>query len=65
MFSQRWRPVILCLVGVAVIWTVAMTGYFLSKNARMTAERVAAYVASIDLGKLSAADRAAALKASA
>jgi hypothetical protein len=63
MFNQRWRPVVCCLGGVVVIWAVAMTGYYLSKNSRMTAERVAAYAASVNLAKLSAADRAKALRA--
>jgi len=62
MFKQRWRPVVFCLGGVLVIWAVAMTGYFFSRNSRMTADRVAAYVASVNLATLSAADRAKALK---
>jgi len=50
------------LLAVAVVWALAMAGYFIAKNARVTAEKVRAYVAAVDLGKLSAADRAEALR---
>src|SRR5438445_12588855 len=62
MLSQRQRAVVWAVVALAVIWAVATGGYFIAKNARMTAEKVRAYVASVDLSKLSAAERERALK---
>jgi hypothetical protein len=39
-----------------------MAGYFLAKNSKVTAEKVNAYVQSVDLSKLPASDRAKAIK---
>ncbi len=50
------------MLAVAAIWMVALAGYFIAKNAKVTADKVRAYVAAVDLSKLSAADRAAALR---
>jgi hypothetical protein len=44
------------------IWVVAVAGYFIAKNAKMTAEKVRAYVAAVDFSKLSTAERAEALR---
>lgn len=52
----------MALLAVIAIWAVAMAGYFIAKNAKVTAEKVRAYVASVDLSKLSAAERAEALR---
>ena len=41
---------------------MAGTGYIIARNAKVTAEKVQAYVAAVDLRKLSAAERAKALK---
>ena len=49
----------LALVG---IWVLAVAGYLIAKNAKVTAEKVQAYVAAVDLSKLSAAERAEALR---
>ena len=46
-----------------MIWGVSFAGYKISTSLKMTAEKVRAYVASIDLSRLSAADRARALQA--
>lgn len=63
MFSQRSRPILyLVLFGVA-IWAAAVMVYKTSKNAAMTAQKLDAYIESVDLSKLSAAERARALKA--
>src|SRR3954451_19704396 len=62
MINQRWRPVFIALLAIFVIWAVAMTGFFIARNSRVTAEKVRAYVQSIELSKLSAAARAKALK---
>ncbi len=63
MLSQRSRPILyLVLFGVA-IWAAAVMVYKTSKNAAMTAQKLDAYIESVDLSKLSAAERARALKA--
>jgi hypothetical protein len=62
MLTQRWRPVIISLAAVLIIWALALTGYTIAKNSKMTAEKVRAYAESVDLRKLSAAERKKALK---
>jgi hypothetical protein len=61
MLSQRQRPVVWALAGIAGIWIIATAGYMIARNAKVTAEKVQAYVAAVDLSKLSTADRADAL----
>lgn len=62
MLHQRWRPVLLSLAAIAGLWVLALAGYFLARNTKVTADKVTAYVTSVDLGKLSAADRARAIR---
>jgi hypothetical protein len=62
MQSQRWRPVFFCAVAVCAIWLVALAGYRIAKNAKMTAEKVRAYAESVDISKLSGGARAKAIR---
>jgi uncharacterized membrane protein len=62
MLSQRQRPIFLAVAILAVIWIVAVAGYTIAKNAKVTPEKVRAYTQSADFGHLSAADRAKAIK---
>jgi hypothetical protein len=62
MLSQRWRPVVFCAAAVCGIWLVALAGYRIARNSKMTAEKVKAYAASVDISKLSGAARAKAIK---
>jgi hypothetical protein len=62
MLSQRWRPVLLSGLAVLAIWAVAVIGYQFAKNARMTADKVKAHLASVDLSKLSGDARAKAIR---
>jgi hypothetical protein len=62
VLSQRQRSVVWAVVAILGIWIVAMAGYLIARNAKVTAEKVQAYVAAVDLSKLSAADRAKALR---
>ncbi len=62
MLIQRWRPVFVALGAVVVVWVVALTCYSIAKNSKPTAERAKAYAESVDLRKLSAAERQKAIK---
>lgn len=62
MGNPRKRAILLAIGGIVGIWLLAFAGYQLAKNAKMTADKVRAYVASVDLSKLSAAERAEALR---
>ncbi len=62
MQIQRWRPVLLSALAVLAIWLVALVGYRLAKNARVTADKVKVYVESIDLSKATGDARAQAIR---
>ena len=62
MLSHRWRPVAFSLLALLAIWLLALAGYTLAKNSRMTADKVRAYEESVDLSKLSGEARAKALQ---
>ena len=50
------------MLAILVLWLVALGGYKIAKNSKMTAEKVKAYAASVNLSKLSGDARARALK---
>jgi len=50
------------LLSLLAIWLLAVTGYYVARSAKVTAAKVQSYVESTDFSKLSAADRAAALR---
>ncbi len=62
MVMQRWRPVFYCALAVCGIWLVAVAGYRIARNAKMTAEKVKAYAESVDISKLSGEARAKAIR---
>lgn len=62
MASPRKRALLWAGAGLATIWVLAISGYLISGSLKVTSEKVRAYVEAVDLGKLSASDRAAALK---
>lgn len=62
MLSRRHRPIIFAITAIAIVWLLAVTGYVVAKNAKMTADKVRAYVESVDFSHLSAAERAKAIK---
>lgn len=47
---------------VALGWVVAISGYYLARNSKMTAEKVRVYAESVDISKLSPTKRAKALQ---
>jgi hypothetical protein len=50
------------MAALAAVWLLAVAGYLAAKDARMTADKVRAYVESVDFSRLSAADRAKAIR---
>lgn len=62
MFSQRQRPVLLAVAALVLIWVVAIAGYQIAQNVKVTPDKVRNYVSSLDFNHLSAADRAAAIQ---
>jgi hypothetical protein len=63
MSYQRRRAVIWAAASLVGIWLVALGGYWVAANAKMTADKVRAYMSSMDFASLSAADRAKAIQA--
>src|SRR2546430_2946440 len=62
MVSQRWRPVLFALLALLLIWAAAITGFTISRHAKVTAEKVRAYVEATDFSKLKGDARAKALR---
>jgi hypothetical protein len=62
MWNQRWRPVLFISLGIVGIWAVALVGYGIARNARITAAKVEAYAESVDLSKLRGEARAKAIR---
>lgn len=61
--NRRLRSVLYAALAVLAIWLATMTGYMISRNSKMTAEKVREYVNSVDLSRLSAAERVRAIQA--
>jgi hypothetical protein len=62
MLSQRKRPVLVAVAALIFIWVAAIVGYQIAQNAKVTPDKVRAYIASVDFSHLSAAERAAAIQ---
>jgi hypothetical protein len=62
MGNQRPRPILLAVAALVLIWAAAIAGYEIATHAKVTPEKVRAYISSVDFGNLSAADRAAAIR---
>ncbi|MGI8965112.1 MAG: hypothetical protein ACR2H1_03375 [Limisphaerales bacterium] len=60
--NSRYRPILFAAATILTVWFLAWAGYAIAKNSKMTAEKVQAYLHSIDLSKLSGAARAKALR---
>lgn len=60
--NPRHRPLATAAGVLVAVWVVAMTGFVIAKNAKVTGEKVRAYLADTDLAKLQGAERAKALK---
>lgn len=57
MVAQRWRPLLLTVLAVILVWGVAMAGYRIAKGSKMTAAKLQAYASSVDLSKLTGSER--------
>src|SRR6266567_5779660 len=62
MANQRQRPILIAFGAIVLAWLLAWSGYVISKRCKMTAEKVNQYQRSMDLARLSPADRLKALK---
>ena len=62
MIERRTRVFLWALSSVLLAWGIAVPGYRLVVNSRMTAEKVSLFLAATDLDRLPAAERAAALR---
>jgi hypothetical protein len=62
MLSPRQRPVFISAAILLIIWMVAIAGYMVAKNAKVTPDKVRAFVNSTDFSHLTGADREAALQ---
>jgi hypothetical protein len=62
MLGPRQRPIFIAVTVILVAWMIAIAGYTMAKNSKMTADKVRAYAESVDLSKLSAAARAKAIR---
>lgn len=62
MFDQRRRPILFAIAILATAWLLAVVGFRLTRDSRMTAEKLRAYTLSLDFSKLTGAERAAAIQ---
>lgn len=62
MISPRQKPVLVAAIILLVIWVVAIAGYTIAKNAKVTPDKVRAFVDTTDFSHLKGADREAALR---
>lgn len=62
MLTQRQRPIFTAMILLLVIWVLAFAGYKIAQHAKVTPEKIRAYAGSLDLSRLSEAERAAALQ---
>lgn len=62
MMNPRQRTVVLAVASLAVVWLLAFGGYWVAQARRVTAEKVRAYLRSVDLSRLSGEARAKALR---
>jgi hypothetical protein len=62
MANHRRRVILWAVVALTGIWGAALAGWWISNRLKVTPEKVEAYVNSVNLGQLTAADRAQALR---
>jgi hypothetical protein len=62
MAQTRYRPLFAVLGCLCLAWILAIGGYQVFRNSRVTPEKVRAYLRSVDLAKLSPEERRKALR---
>ena len=62
MSNPRHRFIVRAVAVIAAVWLAAWAGFYFFENRKVTADRVRAYVESVDFSKLTGAARAQALK---
>jgi hypothetical protein len=60
--GPRHRPIWFAAIIIVIVWGLATAGYRAGKNSRMTADKLRAFAQSVDLGKLTGAARAKAIR---
>jgi hypothetical protein len=58
MPTPRQRTIWYAIVAIALAWTLALTGFFIARKSKQTAERVQQFMDTMNLRSLSAAERA-------
>src|SRR5580658_5371265 len=62
MAGQRHRPLWIAAIALVLVWLLSWAGYVIAGKTKITPDMVRAYESSLDLSKLSADDRAKALR---
>jgi hypothetical protein len=62
MKNRRHRPLIFAVVALVAVWAATWTAFHLAGKNKMTAEKIRQFTLSMDLAKLSAADRDQAIR---
>lgn len=62
MSNPRLRPIYYALGAVLLVWLLAWGGYRIAENSKVTADKLRRYMASVELSKLAANERARALR---
>ena len=62
MIARRTRVILWSFLAVLAAWSLALAGYLLARNARMTAEKVTAFLTATDFGRLPPPDRDATIQ---
>ena len=60
--NPRQRRILVAAIALVLAWVVAVGGYFLAKNSKMTAAKVRAYAQSVNFSQLSGEARARAIR---
>lgn len=60
--NPRRHPILIWLLGLALLWLVAAGGYWYARSTRMTADKVVAYLRSVDFRSLQGEARARAIR---
>ena len=62
LMASRYRILLYAGMGLLAAWILTFAGYKIAESRRVTADKVRAYAESVDLGALSAEERAKALR---